>query len=326
MAGRQPTSGPCVGRSCWNPPPSGPSGRFSVSGRHRHDVDLGRGQFSVSARVLSRLPPRCGLCRLVRHVGRCDDGPGGLSGGSSSNTSIHHRRHSGGLSAPPRAARHSVRRLPLNEESWPSRTRCQARAWTTSGSSREARTRERHDTQQRRSGEAHRESRPVPSFNRQLTRFQTEPSERPIDLALQATRDAVAKAGIATNEIDFVIYAGVARGWLEPATAHALQGPLDLDRATCFDVLDGCASWLRAMHIANSFIRSGEYRRGLIVNSECGFGGHGRWQFDSVDQFDAYVATYRSAKRPRPRSSVPTNGRTTSTVNSGASDAPTISA
>jgi 3-oxoacyl-[acyl-carrier-protein] synthase III len=125
------------------------------------------------------------------------------------------------------------------------------------------------------------------------TRYQSQSSdERPIDLALDASRNVLATSGVRTDEIDFVIYAGVGRGWLEPATAHVLQAGLDLERATCFDVLDGCASWLRALHIARNFVRSGEHRRGLIVNCECGFRGHGRWQFDSVEQFDAYTATY----------------------------------
>lgn len=124
------------------------------------------------------------------------------------------------------------------------------------------------------------------------TRYQIAPPERPIDLLLNATRNALASAGVPPTEVDFIIYAGVGRGWLEPAMAHVVQGALGLDRATCFDVLDGCASWLRALHIARTFLRAGEYRRGVIVNCECGLAGYGRWQFSSLEQFDSYLATY----------------------------------
>lgn len=124
------------------------------------------------------------------------------------------------------------------------------------------------------------------------TRYQLGPSERPIDLVRDATERALAASGVAANDVDFVIYAGVARGWLEPATAHAVQAAAGLARATCFDVLDGCASWLRALHVARGFLRAGDYRCGLIVNAECGFTEFGRWQFSSVEEFESYAATY----------------------------------
>jgi hypothetical protein len=43
---------------------------------------------------------------------------------------------------------------------------------------------------------------------------------------------------------------------------------------------------------ADVLLRAGEYRCGLIVNAECGFSAHGRWQFTSVEEFEDYVATY----------------------------------
>lgn len=124
------------------------------------------------------------------------------------------------------------------------------------------------------------------------TRYQTTESERPIDLLLTATREALTRAQVTPRDVDFVVYAGVGRGWLEPATAHVVQGALGLDRASCFDILDGCASWMRALQVARGLLRVGEYRRGLIVNAECGFSAHGRWQFTSVEEFEDYVATY----------------------------------
>ena len=57
----------------------------------------------------------------------------------------------------------------------------------------------------------------------------------------------------------------------EPATANVVQHELKLVNATCFDLLDACASWLRALHVAHSYIRAGVYRCGLIVKCECGF-------------------------------------------------------
>jgi 3-oxoacyl-[acyl-carrier-protein] synthase III len=102
-------------------------------------------------------------------------------------------------------------------------------------------------------------------------RYIADRSEKPIDFVLEATRKALRAANVPPGEIDFLIYAGVGRGWLEPATANVIQHELKLVNATCFDLLDACASWLRALHVAHSYIRAGVYRRGLIVNCECGF-------------------------------------------------------
>jgi 3-oxoacyl-[acyl-carrier-protein] synthase III len=124
------------------------------------------------------------------------------------------------------------------------------------------------------------------------TRYQLAAGEQPIDLLAQVGRAALTAGEIASDEIDFVIYAGVARGWLEPATAHAVQAAIGARNATCFDVLDGCASWLRALQIARAMLHAGDHRRGLIVNGELGFARYGRWQFSSVEEFDDYVATY----------------------------------
>jgi 3-oxoacyl-[acyl-carrier-protein] synthase III len=104
----------------------------------------------------------------------------------------------------------------------------------------------------------------------QVRHIATE-DERPIDFLLDAGRRALAAAACAPEEVDLLIYTGVGRGWLEPATANVVQHELGLVNATCFDILDACVGWLRAVHVAHAFIRSGVYRRCLIVNCECGF-------------------------------------------------------
>src|SRR6266436_1723158 len=58
-------------------------------------------------------------------------------------------------------------------------------------------------------------------------RYTVAEGERAVDLALAAARSALDAAGVPLGEIEFVIYAGVARGWLEPSTASALQTDLE---------------------------------------------------------------------------------------------------
>jgi 3-oxoacyl-[acyl-carrier-protein] synthase III len=99
-------------------------------------------------------------------------------------------------------------------------------------------------------------------------RYKLAPGEKALDLVLDAGRRALADATMAPGDVDFLIYTGVARGWLEPATANVVQSELGMPNATCFDMLDACASWLRAMQVARSLIQNGTYKTGMIVNCE----------------------------------------------------------
>jgi 3-oxoacyl-[acyl-carrier-protein] synthase III len=125
------------------------------------------------------------------------------------------------------------------------------------------------------------------------TRWALDDGERAIDIARRAGRDALARAGAVPEDVDFVVYTGVGRGWLEPATGTAVQAALGLPRATAFDVLDACASWLRAMQVARGLLHGGGYRCGLVVNCEC---AHWRawadWSFDDVDELDHRFAQF----------------------------------
>ena len=100
-------------------------------------------------------------------------------------------------------------------------------------------------------------------------RYCRDSGETSVELVLAAAKQAMDEANVSPREIDFVTYVGVGRGWIEPAMANLVQAKLGLTMATGFDILDACASWLRALHIAQSFMRSGAYRQGLIVNCEC---------------------------------------------------------
>ena len=78
-------------------------------------------------------------------------------------------------------------------------------------------------------------------------RYHRANDERAIDFGIKAGRNALKLAGIQPQDIDLLIYSGVGRGWIEPATANLFQSALGLCRATCFDVLDACASWIRSL-------------------------------------------------------------------------------
>jgi len=88
------------------------------------------------------------------------------------------------------------------------------------------------------------------------------------DFAVRASRQAIEQAGLGPADIDLLIYVGVGRGWVEPATANYFAHALGLRNATCFDILDACLSWLRALHVAHHFLKNGVYRNILVLNAE----------------------------------------------------------
>lgn len=124
-------------------------------------------------------------------------------------------------------------------------------------------------------------------------RYHLGDGEQPLALIADAGRRALATARRDAAEIEFVIYCGVARGWVEPAMAPAVQTALGLTSATGFDVLDACAGWLRALQIAHGFLRAGTYRCGMIVNGELGlFRHHIGWRVPTLDRLDLRVPGY----------------------------------
>lgn len=123
-------------------------------------------------------------------------------------------------------------------------------------------------------------------------RYIADGGEKAIDHALDAGRRALEAAGMAPGDVDFVIYTGIGRGWLEPAMANVVQHELGLANATCFDMLDACASWLRALQVAHSFVRGGVYRRGLIVNCECGLSRYADLDIENLAALERRYAAF----------------------------------
>ena len=118
-------------------------------------------------------------------------------------------------------------------------------------------------------------------------RFHRTSSETAMSLGLTAGRQALSEAGLAPGDIDLLVYVGVGRGFIEPATAHVFQHALGLVNATCFDLLDACASWLRALDVARRFLAAGVYRHVLLLNSECNVREYTPRQLTASDDLEA---------------------------------------
>jgi len=90
----------------------------------------------------------------------------------------------------------------------------------------------------------------------------------PSDMAVHAASEAMEIAGITPSEIDLIIYAGMSRDYLEPATAHVIQSKIKADNAVGFDVTNACHGFMNGIHLMDTLIATGQARRGLVVTGE----------------------------------------------------------
>jgi len=95
-----------------------------------------------------------------------------------------------------------------------------------------------------------------------------EPTQASSDLALEASRAALAAAGVQPAELDLIIVATSTPDFVFPSTACLLQAKLGARNGAAFDVQAVCSGFVYALATADSFIRGGMYRRALVVGAE----------------------------------------------------------
>lgn len=89
------------------------------------------------------------------------------------------------------------------------------------------------------------------------------------DLAVAAINAMREEHGQAvTDEIDLLIFASASQDMIEPATSHIVASKSGI-KAPVMDVKNACNSMMNGIEVANAFIRSGAYRRVLVVSGEC---------------------------------------------------------
>ncbi|AVP57233.1 beta-ketoacyl-ACP synthase III [Pulveribacter suum] len=88
------------------------------------------------------------------------------------------------------------------------------------------------------------------------------------DLALEASRRALAAAGCEAADIDLIIVATSTPDMVFPSTACILQHKLGVAGCPAFDVQAVCSGFVYALTVADAMIRAGTSRRALVVGSE----------------------------------------------------------
>ena len=95
-----------------------------------------------------------------------------------------------------------------------------------------------------------------------------EAGETASSLALEASKAAIASAGIAAEEIDLIIVATSTPDYIFPSTACLLQAKLGIKGGAAFDLQAVCSGFVYALATADLYIRAGQNRCALVVGAE----------------------------------------------------------
>ena len=92
--------------------------------------------------------------------------------------------------------------------------------------------------------------------------------EQTSDLALTASRRALAAAGIDAADLDLIVVATTTPDMVFPSTACILQAKLGATNCPAFDMQAVCSGFVYGLATADQFIWSGQYRNALVVGAE----------------------------------------------------------
>lgn len=95
-----------------------------------------------------------------------------------------------------------------------------------------------------------------------------EPGDRGSRLATEATRRALAHAGLEAGDLEAIVFATLSPDHYFPGNGVFLQRELGVPGIPCLDVRNQCTGFLYALSIADAWIRTGTYRRVAVVGSE----------------------------------------------------------
>ena len=92
--------------------------------------------------------------------------------------------------------------------------------------------------------------------------------EQTSDLALAASRAALAKAGIAPADVDLIVVATTTPDMIFPSTACILQEKLGARGGPAFDVQAVCSGFVYALALADKLVSGGMAKNALVVGAE----------------------------------------------------------
>lgn len=93
-------------------------------------------------------------------------------------------------------------------------------------------------------------------------------SQAASDLGAEASRSALAAAGVTPQDVDLIIVATATPDFIFPSTACIMQAKLGIKGCAAFDIQAVCSGFVYALALADNLIRAGQHRCALVVGAE----------------------------------------------------------
>jgi 3-oxoacyl-[acyl-carrier-protein] synthase-3 len=95
-----------------------------------------------------------------------------------------------------------------------------------------------------------------------------EKNQAASDLACEASKKSLKRAGLKAEDIDLIIVATVTGDMPFPSTACILQQKIGAHNAVGFDISAACSGFLYGLYVADSLIKSRSHKRALVIGTE----------------------------------------------------------
>jgi 3-oxoacyl-[acyl-carrier-protein] synthase III len=100
------------------------------------------------------------------------------------------------------------------------------------------------------------------------TRYYVEPGVASSDLGVEAARAALADAGTAADEIDYIVCATMTPDHYFPGTGTLIQQKLGIRPLPVLDIRQQCAGFAYGLQVVDALIRSGIAKNVLLVGAD----------------------------------------------------------
>lgn len=102
----------------------------------------------------------------------------------------------------------------------------------------------------------------------QERRYADRIGETTTTMGVQAAKIAIERAGITSQDVDFIIFATLSPDYYFPGCGVLLQREMGMNEVGALDVRNQCSGFVYALSIADQFVKTGMYKNILVVGSE----------------------------------------------------------
>ena len=99
-------------------------------------------------------------------------------------------------------------------------------------------------------------------------RYADRNGETTTTMGVEAAKIAIDRAGIAPQDIDFIIFATICPDYYFPGCGVLLQRAMKMKEIGALDVRNQCSGFIYALSVGDQFIKSGMYKNILVVGAE----------------------------------------------------------